>query len=111
MRGISMSSVSTSGESALILSRAMIGSGAVPTTSIDGSRPRSSVNSCRISAESSMMSTLIGTGYPPSDCSNNSTSPGRRRCGRVRPKRVSAAAIRAPSAGSSLTKARPVEGM
>ena len=37
MRGISISSVSTSGESDRILSRATYGSGAVPTISISGS--------------------------------------------------------------------------
>ena len=44
MCGISTSSVTTSGLSALILSRATIGSGAVPTTLISGSASSSVVS-------------------------------------------------------------------
>src|SRR5262245_56864640 len=57
MRGISTSSVMTSGFSALILSRAMCASPAVPTTSMPASPASISVRICRTSAESSTMST------------------------------------------------------
>src|SRR5580658_1345831 len=59
MRGISTSSVSTSGLSNLIFSRATYGSGADPTTSMPGSEFRISVNSWRITAESSTTRTRI----------------------------------------------------
>src|SRR6202162_1249011 len=59
MRGISTSSVSTSGLSDLIFSRATYGSGAVPTTSMPGSELRISVNSRRMTAESSTTKTRI----------------------------------------------------
>ena len=59
MRGISTSRVRTSGLSALILSRATIGSLAEPITSRPGSCDRISVRSCRMTAESSTMSTRV----------------------------------------------------
>ncbi|MCY1291590.1 hypothetical protein D9M70_407840 [compost metagenome] len=59
MRGISTSSVSTSGFRRLIRSRATSGSGAVPTTSMSGWLLMISVIRLRISAESSTQSTLI----------------------------------------------------
>ena len=59
MRGISISSVSTSGCSARILSRATYGSGAVPTTSRSGSPASASVRILRTMAESSTISTRI----------------------------------------------------
>lgn len=55
--GISTSSVSTSGLVCLMRSRAMIGSGATPTTSISGWLLMISFRMLRISAESSMHST------------------------------------------------------
>ena len=60
MRGISTSSVKTSGFSALIFSRATNGSGAVPMTSIPGSADRMAVSICRIKAESSTINTRAG---------------------------------------------------
>src|ERR1700733_508493 len=59
MRGISTSSVSTSGLSNLIFSRATYGSGAVPMTSMSGSEFRISVSSWRMTAESSTTRTRI----------------------------------------------------
>ena len=59
MRGISMSSVMTSGFNSLILSRATYGSGAVPTTWISGSLASASVIILRTTEESSTMRTLI----------------------------------------------------
>src|SRR5947209_4407149 len=59
MRGISMSSVSTSGESDRILSRATYGSGAVPTTSISCSAESASLRILRTMAESSTIRTRI----------------------------------------------------
>ena len=59
MRGISTSSVSTSGLVSLMRSRAMNGSLAVPTTSMSGAAFRISTRIWRTSAESSMTSTLI----------------------------------------------------
>src|SRR3954471_11080037 len=59
MRGISISSVSTSGLSVLIMSRATNGFGAAPTTSIEGSLASISDRSCRTKAESSTTSTRI----------------------------------------------------
>ena len=53
MRGISMSSVTTSGRSRTIFSRATYGSIAVPTTSMSGCCPSSSLRILRTSAESS----------------------------------------------------------
>ena len=57
--GISTSSVSTSGFSFLIFSRATSGSGADPTTSIERSLDNISVSICLIRAESSIINTLI----------------------------------------------------
>ena len=57
--GISMSSVSTSGASVLIISRAAMGSGATPTTSRSGAELMTSLKRLRIKAESSTMRTLI----------------------------------------------------
>ena len=54
-----MSSVSTSGSVARIISRATSGSGAAPTTVMSRSREKISVRSWRTSAESSTISTLI----------------------------------------------------
>lgn len=59
IRGISTSSVTTSGERALIFSQAMYGSGAVPTTSKSPADSRILVSSCRITAESSTIRTLL----------------------------------------------------
>ena len=59
IRGISTSSVTTSGASCLILSQAAYGSAAAPTTSSPGSAPSRSVSSCRIRAESSTTSTFV----------------------------------------------------
>src|SRR3990167_5804789 len=59
MRGISMSSVSTSGASCLIFSRAMIGSDAVPTTSMSGSALMIWLSNWRMTAASSTTRTLI----------------------------------------------------
>ena len=84
--GISTSSVSTSGLSALIISRAAMGSGAAPTTSMSGCALITSFSTLRINAESSTTTTLIlpltaiglqltcalRTGMPQV---NNSTSP------------------------------------
>ncbi len=60
MWGISTSSVTTSGLSALILSRAMSGSGAVPITLISGSASSSVDSNCRMTAESSTTRTFTG---------------------------------------------------
>ena len=57
--GISTSSVSTSGSSSLILSRASKASAAAPTTSMSGCSLRMSVRTSRIMRESSTMRTLI----------------------------------------------------
>ncbi len=78
MFGISMSSVTTSGESSLILARASIGSSAVPTTVMSPSRPRVRVSTSRMSAESSTTSTLIM--LRPSPCA--AILPGRWSCRR-----------------------------
>ncbi len=59
MRGISMSRVRMSGSSARILSRAMKGSGALPTTSISGSPASASVSIFRTMAESSTTNTFV----------------------------------------------------
>src|SRR5262245_32636736 len=59
MRGISMSSVRTSGSSRRIMSRATNGSPAPPTTSMSGSPFSESASSFRTIAESSTMRTLI----------------------------------------------------
>ena len=59
MPGISTSSVSTSGLSALIFSRAISGLTAAPTTSMAGSSARMADSNWRMSAESSTTSTLI----------------------------------------------------
>src|SRR4051812_40082369 len=59
MRGISISSVSTSGWSARILSRATYGSGAVPATSMSGSPESASDRILRTMAESSTISTRV----------------------------------------------------
>jgi hypothetical protein len=55
--GISISSVSTSGSVARIISRATSGLGAAPTTVMSRSRENISVSSCRTSAESSTIRT------------------------------------------------------
>ncbi len=60
MCGISTSSVTTSGLSSLMRSRATCGSGAVPTTSISGSADNNVESSFRMTAESSTMSTRTG---------------------------------------------------
>jgi hypothetical protein len=60
MCGISTSSVTTSGLSALICSRAICGSSAVPTTSISGSVDSSVANNWRITDESSTINTRTG---------------------------------------------------
>src|SRR5471030_1896953 len=67
MRGISISRVTTSGDKARILSRAINGSGAVPITSIPDSADSASVSSLRTMAESSTIRTLIflSTIIPP----------------------------------------------
>ena len=57
--GISTSSVSTSGLSCLIISRAMSGSGAAPTTSMSFWLLMISVSKLRMSAESSITRTFI----------------------------------------------------
>ena len=57
IRGISISSVITSGSSAMILSRAMYGSGATPTTSMPGWALRPRLSACRTIDESSTIST------------------------------------------------------
>jgi hypothetical protein len=59
MRGISISSVSTSGASEMILSRATYGSGAVPTISMSGSSLKASARILRTIAESSTINTRI----------------------------------------------------
>ncbi len=59
MRGISMSSVITSGTSSAIFSAATYGSPAVPITSISGSESSSAASVCRTTAESSTISTRI----------------------------------------------------
>ncbi|MNT54395.1 hypothetical protein D3C72_1915570 [compost metagenome] len=59
MLGISISSVTTSGLSVLIFSRASIGSVAVPTTLMSPSRISMRVSTSRISAESSTTRTLM----------------------------------------------------
>src|SRR5689334_8709673 len=59
IRGISISSVRTSGFRLRIISRAMSGSGAAPTASMSGCRLMISEITLRISAESSMTSTRI----------------------------------------------------
>src|SRR5688572_15376944 len=64
MRGISTSSVMTSGLRLLMRSRAAYGSLAVPTTSISRERVSIAVRSLRTSAESSTTRTLIGMGAP-----------------------------------------------
>ncbi len=60
MRGISTSSVITSGARRLIFSRASSGSAAVPTTSMAGSLDRISVSIWRTTAESSTIRTRQG---------------------------------------------------
>ena len=61
MRGISMSSVITSGSCCRIMSRATNGSAAPPTTSMSGSRAQGVDRAaCGRSAESSTMSTRVG---------------------------------------------------
>jgi hypothetical protein len=65
MRGISTSSVSTSGLCCLIRSRATSGSGAVATTVMSGCALMISVIRLRTSAESSTHRTLIGSLKPP----------------------------------------------
>src|SRR5579883_592933 len=65
IRGISTSSVSTSGETCLILSHAVYGSLTAPTTSNCGSRRRISVSNCRINAESSTTNTFDLRTVPP----------------------------------------------
>ena len=60
IRGISMSSVSTSGSYWTILSRAMYGSAAVATTWMPGYFANSRDSICRTTAESSTISTLTG---------------------------------------------------
>lgn len=59
MRGISTSSVITSGLNRRIISRATIGSGATPTTSRSGSAPITSFRTWRTSAESSTIRTRV----------------------------------------------------
>src|SRR6185437_11771284 len=59
MRGISISSVSTSGRKERILSRATYGSGAVPATSMSASPARASLKILRTIAESSTIRTRI----------------------------------------------------
>src|SRR4051794_10568424 len=59
MRGISISSVRTSGARARILSRATYGSGAAPTISISGSSLSASARIFRTIAESSTIRTRI----------------------------------------------------
>ncbi|MEA2740816.1 MAG: hypothetical protein QOH05_4123 [Acetobacteraceae bacterium] len=72
MRGISISSVRTSGFSDLIMSRATRGSGAAPTTVIAGSDARIWLSICRTRAESSTISTrILGMRRPQ----NNSIEP------------------------------------
>ena len=61
MRGISTSRVTTSGLRATILSLATKGSGAVPMTSIAGSRASSVENTFLTTAESSTMRTFMVT--------------------------------------------------
>ncbi len=68
MRGISTSSVSTSGLVCLIKSRAMIGSGATPTTSISGWLLMISFITLRIRAESSTINTFIFMSLPWQSC-------------------------------------------
>ena len=74
MRGISMSRVSTSGCRVLIFSRATKGSAAVPATLISGSEMRIWVSNWRISAESSTMRTLIGSGIADTCCQKRTGS-------------------------------------
>ncbi len=57
MRGISMSSVITSGACSRMRSAATKGSPAVPITSISGSLPSNSLSVCRTTAESSTINT------------------------------------------------------
>ena len=59
MRGISISSVITSGLKRLIFSRAAYGSFAVPTTSMPAARSSMALRSLRTSAESSTTRTLM----------------------------------------------------
>ena len=59
MRGISTSSVMTSGSSSWIFFAAMKGSDAAPITSISGSSSSTRVSAWRTLAESSMMRTRI----------------------------------------------------
>src|ERR1051326_6751651 len=59
MRGISISSVSTSGLRDSIFSRAIKGSGAVPATSISGADESASLSTLRTMAESSTIRTRI----------------------------------------------------
>ena len=59
IRGISISSVITSGCKLRILSRATNGSGAEPTTSISGSADKASVRIFRTMAESSTIRTRV----------------------------------------------------
>jgi hypothetical protein len=60
IRGISRSSVRTSGRSSMMRSRAAKGSAAVPTTSMPGSALRASVRILRTMAESSITRTRMG---------------------------------------------------
>jgi len=62
MRGISTSSVMTSGISREIRSAAMNGSAAVPITSMPGSEDRMSESVCRTTAESSTIRTFTFLG-------------------------------------------------
>lgn len=59
MRGISTSSTITSGQSCFIFSRANTGSGAVPVTVTPGAPFSTDVRTCRTTAESSTIMTLM----------------------------------------------------
>src|SRR5688572_23587622 len=67
MRGISTSSVMTSGLRLLIFSRAAYGSLAVPTTWMSGARMSIALRSLRTRAESSTTRTLMGMSRAPSE--------------------------------------------
>ncbi|SUY92046.1 Uncharacterised protein [Comamonas terrigena] len=112
MRGISTSSVITSGLSSRIISRAINGSLAVPMHSISLCRLMISASRLRTSAESSTTITRIFLLIPSNLSQNRSTLPPALDCATVAalPRRSCATSSSGWACAKRLTRALPVVG-